>query len=91
MSNYLSINTSQFLQLDTNIRVSATSTFNAQEAYDNLFEDVMSEKINEVQQEESKANKINFSNLGPPAGFFLDVSMLSEEDKIEISSMCNTY
>ena len=91
MSDYLSINTSQFLQLDTNIRTSSTSAFNAQDAYENVFEDVMSEKINEIQQEETKLNKVNFSYLGPPAGFFLDVSMLSEEDKIEVSSMFNTY
>lgn len=91
MSDYLSINTSQFLQLDTNIRTSATTTFSAQDAYENIFEDVMSEKINEIQQEEIKPNRLNFSNLGPPAGFFLDVSLLSEEDKIEVSSMFNTY
>ena len=91
MSDYLSINTAQFLQLDTNIRTSATSTFDAQNAFENVFEDVVSDKINEINQEETKNNKVNFSNLGPPAGFFLDVSLLSEEDKIEVSSMCNTY
>ena len=90
MSDYLSINTAQFLQLDTNIRTSATSIFNAQEAYENAFEDVIQETtVDETSKTEER--KINFSNLGPPAGFFLDVSMLSEEDKLEISSMCNTY
>ena len=91
MSDYLSINTSNFLQLETNIRTSATSTFNTQDAFENAFEDIISEKITETNQEENKINKINFSNLGPPAGFFLDVSMLSDEDKLEVSSMCNTY
>ena len=91
MSDHLSINTANFLQLDTNIRTSATSTFSTQDAYDNAFEDIMADKIQENNQEEYRNNKINFSNLGPPAGFFLDVSMLSDEDKLEVSSMCNIY
>ena len=87
MLNEISLNSAQFLQLDPNIRVSSTQNFNAQEAYENAFEDVMLETANKI--EEEKENKINFSNLGAPAGFFLDTSLLSEEDKLEIN--CCSY
>ena len=90
MTRDISLNSAQFLQLEPNIRVSSTSTFNSQEAYENTFEDVMLEQANKI-EEEKKPMQINFSNLGPPAGFFLDVSLLSEQDKLEISSMCSTY
>jgi len=87
MINDISLNSSQFLQLDTNIRTSSTSAFNAQEAYENTFEDVMLDVVSKI--EEEKENKVNFSNLGAPAGFFLDTSLLSEEDKLEIN--CCSY
>ncbi|MBE7707123.1 MAG: hypothetical protein E7Z88_00270 [Cyanobacteria bacterium SIG27] len=83
------INVANFLELDTNIRTSSTSTFNSQEAYENTFEDVMLDVVSKAQEE--KDNKVNFSNLGAPAGFFLDTSLLSEEDKIEVSTSFNTY
>lgn len=83
MLNEISLNTSQFLQLATDIRTSSTSTFNAQEAYENSFEDVMMDVA--LKNEEEKENKINFTNLGMPAGFFLDTSLLSEEDKLEVN------
>ena len=81
------LNTAQFLQLDTNIRTTSTSAFNAQEAYENTFEDAILEVISKAQEE--KENKIAFSNLGAPAGFFLDTSLLSEEDKLDIN--CCSY
>lgn len=81
------LNTAKFLELDTNIRTSSTSVFNTQEAYENTFEDVMLEVVAKAQEE--KDNKINFSNLGAPAGFFLDTSLLSEEDKMDIN--CCSY
>ena len=87
MINEIGINSAQFLQLDTNIRTSSTSAFNAQEAYENTFEDTMLDIASK--NEEEKENKINFSNLGAPAGFFLDTSLLSEEDKLEIN--CCSY
>lgn len=87
MINEIGINSAQFLQLDTNIRTSSTSTFNAQEAYENTFEDTLLDITSK--NEEEKENKINFSNLGAPAGFFLDTSLLSEEDKLEIN--CCSY
>jgi len=86
--NDISINQSKYLYLDTNIRTSATSSFNAQEAYENTFEDVMSEVAVKTQEDE-KENKFSFSNLGAPAGFFLDTSMLDEVDKIDVG--CCSY
>lgn len=87
MTNEISLNTAQFLQLDTNIRTSSTSAFNMQEAYENTFEDVILEVASK--NEEENQNKISNSFLGAPAGFFLDTSLLSEEDKLEIN--CCTY
>ncbi len=83
------INVANFLELDTNIRTSSTSTFNSQEAYENAFEDVMLDVVSKAQEE--KDNKISYSNLGAPAGFFLDTSLLSEEDKLEVSTSFNAY
>ena len=87
MINEINANSTYFLQLDADIRTSATSTFNAQEAYENAFEDVILEVVSK--NEEENQNKISFSNLGAPAGFFLDTSLLSEEDKLEIN--CCSY
>ena len=39
--------------------------------------------INNGSKEDSE-NKINLSSLGVPAGFFADISMLSEDDAKEI-------
>ena len=87
MINEIGLTSSQFLQLDTNIRTSSTSVFNSQEAYENTFEDAMLDIVSK--SEEEKENKINFSNLGAPAGFFLDTSLLSDEDKLDIG--CCSY
>lgn len=84
MIDEIGLNQAQFLQLDTNIRVSSNTTFNAQEAFENALEDVVSEIAN---KEEQSSNKVNFSNLGVPAGFFLDTSLLSEQDKLELNSI----
>ena len=75
MINEIGINSAQFLQLDTNIRTSSTSTFNAQEAYENTFEDLIQEEATKTEQEK-KEYKINFDALGMPPGFILDTSLL---------------
>lgn len=90
MINETGLNSAQFLQLDSNIRTSSTNAFNAQEAYDNAFEDVMLDVVSKIEEEE-KENKVSFLNLGAPAGFFLDTSLLNEEDKLEITSQCCSY
>ncbi|MBR5304438.1 MAG: hypothetical protein IKU37_06400 [Candidatus Gastranaerophilales bacterium] len=89
MINETGINLTQFLNLEENIRISSSSNFNAKDAYENAFEDVILETASKT--EEEKENKINFSSLGAPAGFFLDTSLLNEEDKLEISSQCCSY
>ena len=89
MINEIGINSAEFLQLEPNIRTSSTNVFNAQEAYENVFEDVMLDVASKI--EEEKENKVNFSNLGAPAGFFLDTSLLNEEDRQEIASQCCSY
>lgn len=89
MINEIGLNSAQFLQLEQNIRISSTNTFDAQQAYENVFEDTLLDIVSK--SEEEKENKVNFSNLGAPAGFFLDTSLLNEEDKLEISSQCCSY
>lgn len=87
MLDKIGLNQAQFLQLDTNIRVSSNATFNAQDAFENAFEDVVSEIANKDEQQQTTSHKVNFSNLGAPAGFFLDTSLLSEQDKLELNSI----
>lgn len=72
------INISELLFLGNNIRISSSNSFNAQDAYDNTFEDLLTEENSKTQCEIENKNKINFSNLGAPAGFFLDTSLLDE-------------
>ena len=91
MTNEIGLYSAQFLQLNNDIRTSATSTFNSQEAYENAFEDVLLEQVSKTQENEQENNKVKFYNLGAPAGFFLDTSLLSEEDKLEINSSCCSY
>ena len=88
MINDINLNTAEFLKLENNIRVSSNSSFNAQDAYENTFEDALLDVVSK-NEEEKNENKVNFSNLGAPAGFFLDTSLLSEEDKLEIN--CCSY
>lgn len=62
---------SKMLSLDYDVRISASSSFNAQDAYENTFEDVISEKISQNEQK----NNYSFScikALGAPPGFWLE-------------------
>lgn len=85
----IELNTSQFLQLNNDIRITSNSVFNAQEAYENAFEDVLNEEVIKINEENQKTNKINFYNLGAPAGFFLDNSLL-EEMELNNSNLSNS-
>ena len=79
MTSEINLNSTDFLMLENQIRITANSSFNAQEAYENTFEDVLLEQSTKVLQEEKENNfikEINFSNLGMPAGFVLDTSLL---------------
>ena len=84
MINETNLNLAEFYQLQTDIRVSSTSAFNAREAYENTFEDLMLEQVTNLEhvQQEQETNKVNFYNLGPPPGFFIEATFLSEESKI---------
>ena len=62
---------SKMLSLDYDVRISASSSFNAQAAYENTFEDVISEKT--MQQEfEKKKLTSNSTMLGAPPGFWME-------------------
>ena len=82
MINELELNSARFLQLENDIRITANSTFNAQEAYENTFEDVLLEHTTK-ESEQEKTNNVNFWSLGAPAGFFLDTSLLDERLAME--------
>ena len=86
MTSEIGFNSTQFLQLQNDIRISSTSTFNAQEAYDNTFEDVLLETVSKEQENKLEENKSKFYNLGVPAGFILDNSLLEEMEALELSS-----
>ena len=80
MASEINFNPAEMLMLENQIRVSVNSNFNAQDAYETTFEDVLLEQTSKHQEQiENKfVNKINFSNLGMPAGFILDTSLLEE-------------
>ena len=75
MINNVSIDVTQMLNIASDVRISASSSFNAQEAYENTFEDLIQEEIVKA-EEEKKEYKINFDALGMPPGFILDTSLL---------------
>lgn len=83
MINEIGLNNCEFLQLNNNIRVSSTSSYDAQNAFENIFEDVIAEKVSLDSEQEKEEYQINFSSLGPPAGFFLDTSLLDERMSAE--------
>ena len=86
MTSEIGFNTTQFLQLNNDIRISSSSIFNAQDAYENTFEDVLLDVVSKTH--EDKHNSTSSSGLGVPAGFFMDTSLLSKEDKLELNSFC---
>ena len=78
MTSEISLDNSQMLYLDSNIRISSTSIFNAQDAYETSFEDVMLEEATKVEENTQKQQKNGFLNIGMPPGFNLDTSFLEE-------------
>lgn len=79
MNNTLEFNVSQNLMLDNLIRVSSNSAFNSKDAYDNTFNDLISEKAISEDKEKKEQSQINFSNLGMPYGFQIDTSLIEGE------------
>ena len=78
MTNSISFDNSQMLYLDSGIRISSTSVFNAQEAYETSFEDLMLEEATKIEENNQKQQNNNFINIGMPPGFNLDTSFLEE-------------
>ena len=76
MTNEISFDNSQMLYLDSNIRISSNSIFNAQEAYETSFEDVMLDEAVRIEENSQKQQKNAFLNIGMPPGFNLDTSFL---------------
>ena len=71
------------LYLDTQVRISSNQTFNAQEAYQATFEDVMLEQNAKIEETNQKQQKSTFFALGMPPGFNLDTSLLEEMDNLQ--------
>lgn len=67
MINNVAINTTDILTLQNNVRISATSSYNFQEAAENIFEDTLQEEV--TKEEKIQKNEINTKNLGKPIGF----------------------
>lgn len=80
-----SINTSQISNLENNIRISATSSFNAKDAYETIFEDVISKKT--LDEETEKINQTQNRSLGAPPGFW----NIDESDSLTSNVAVNFY
>ena len=59
MINSIGFSMSQMLALESNVSINSTSNFNAQEAYENTFEDIIVEKVTENKKNDS-INKNQF-------------------------------
>ena len=93
MTESINFNTNGLLNLESDVRISSNNIFNAQDAYENSFEDVLLDEISKNQQENQKTtNEIKFTNLGMPSGFNLDTSLLDEIEKgAQDSSNSNSF
>ena len=78
LTSEISLDSSQMLYLDSSIRISSTSVFNAQEAYESSFEDIMLEETVKIEENNQKQQKSSFLNIGMPPGFNLDTSFLEQ-------------
>ena len=96
MINGISTDMTGLLALNNNIRISNNSVFNAEEAYQSTFEDLLLETVAESSSDDNngKIENNNLStkpsspiknslNLGIPSGFNLDTSLLEKIDKTE--------
>lgn len=93
MTESINLNTNDLLNLQQDVRITSNNIFNAQDAYENSFEDVLLEEVTKEQQETQKIrNEIKFTNLGMPSGFILDTSLLEEIEKgAQNGSNSNSY
>ena len=88
------INTTDVLSLQSNVRLSATSSFNFQEASENIFEDMVTEESNH-QEVKNKEEKINLNTLGKPSGFEMYENYRENElnplSKVQMKLAINNY
>ncbi len=61
MINSIGFSASQMLNLESNTTINSTSTFNAQEAYENTFEDILLEQTS-AEDQKNNYTKPNLSN-----------------------------
>ena len=54
MINNVSIDVTQMLNIASDVRISASSSFNAQEAYENTFEDLIQEEVIKTEEEKKE-------------------------------------
>ncbi len=82
MTDSINLNTNGLLNLQSDVRITSNNIFNAQDAFENSFEDILLEEVSKEQQEAQKiTNEIKYTNLGMPSGFNLDTSLLEEIEK----------
>ena len=93
MTESINFNTNSLFNLENDVRISSNNIFNAQDAYENSFEDILLDEVSKEQQETKKIiNEPKFSNLGMPLGFNLDTSLLDEIEKgAQDSSNSNSF
>ena len=88
------INTTDILSLQNDVRLSATSSFNFQEASENVFEDLVSQEVNENEVKNNE-NKIDLNALGKPSGFEMyenyRESELNPLSKVQMKTALNNY
>lgn len=93
MTESINLNTNGLFNLQNDVRITSNNIFNAQDAFENSFEDILLEEVSKEQQETQKTiNEIKFANLGMPSGFNLDTSLLEEIEKgTQDNSDSNSY
>jgi hypothetical protein len=84
----ISFNTSEMLRLDDRVSINSISSFNAQEAYENTFEDVLAEEVLKSEEQNNKKIDIELKSLGMPANFELE-KQLSENENTDFSKNKN--
>ena len=98
MITSVSFNSAQMLALDSNVSINSISTFNAQEAYENTFEDVVQENIsqNEVAKNDNQSSFSNYdfkkietekTNFDQKQNYFIT----KEFDTINFKNAMNKY
>ena len=86
MTSSINLNSNQFYLLQNDIRISSTSTFSAQNAYEQAFEDVAQDVAREENNKIEENNRINYYNLGAPADFILNSFYIEEIENSQLTT-----